>query len=203
MSKKNIKRNKKIIIDNENNRGSMINDFSNSLDKLKEMKRDNREMNNVNMKLLNNYKMSLKIMGEMSEIMNKYREVFKKMVDIMNNLENNLKFTKEDLELLSRISDNNVTKYRNKFNEQTNNVYNVLKEEGYEDLANDIEKFRNNDKELIETKNKALSIIKSRRSENAGRNSSPSTVSSKDASIQKPKSNEGRFRRFIKNIFSL
>lgn len=136
---------------NTNNKNKLYKQHNLSVNKLvgvnvypiDRLKNENINLKNTNRNLSTNYNSSLKMIIDISNLLERYNKVFSLLDKNIKNIENSFKYTNSDLNYIKKFTDNNFKKLNEDFNKQTNNMITLYNNQGLTAKANNIQRLKN------------------------------------------------------------
>jgi len=142
--------------------------------KIKELKNNSKNVTDINKKLSENYQNSLRIIIDISNLLDKYTKLFGTVEEILKDLESNVEFKESDFNHIKNFTNKNSIDIKNKMNNQLDKVIDVLEKKGYNQKAEEYKKFKNNNMDIY-----TMAKI-------TEKNSSDKTVNAKQIKIAQP-----------------
>ena len=120
---------------------------------INKLKNENINLKNTNRSLSTNYNSSLKMIIDISNLLERYNNVFSLLDKNMKNIEESFKYSNADLNYIKKFTDNNFKKLNEDFNKQTNNIIILYNNQGLTAKANNIKKLKNSYNKIYKNNN--------------------------------------------------
>jgi hypothetical protein len=163
-----------VSLNNQNKINKMKQKLEINKNKIKELKNNSKNVTDINKKLSENYQNSLRIIIDISNLLDKYTKLFGTVEEILKDLESNVEFKESDFNHIKNFTNKNSIDIKNKMNNQLDKVIDVLEKKGYNQKAEEYKKFKNNNMDIY-----TMAKI-------TEKNSSDKTVNAKQIKIAQP-----------------
>ena len=90
---------------------------------------------------------------DISNLLERYNNVFSLLDKNMKNIEESFKYSNADLNYIKKFTDNNFKKLNEDFNKQTNNIIILYNNQGLTAKANNIKKLKNSYNKIYKNNN--------------------------------------------------
>jgi hypothetical protein len=117
--------------------------------KIKILKNNYKNVDDVNKTLSKNYQTSIKIIIDVSNLLDKYAKIFQTIEEIMKDLENTFKIKERDFTYIKNLTTSSALDIKVKMDSEIDKVINILDKKGYKQKANEYRKFKENNLDLI------------------------------------------------------
>lgn len=107
-------------------------------EKVRKFKSRMSELKQSNTKLAENYKLSIKMIVDISNLLQHYNTIFTKMETLMENLEETFEFSAEDFRYVNQITDESINQIHEQLTEQIDGVAEIFRREGMQGQADEL-----------------------------------------------------------------
>jgi hypothetical protein len=116
--------------------------------KVKDFKGKVGELRDFNNKLADNYQLSLKMVVDVSDLLNHYVKIFEMLEGLMGNIDSTFEFNEEDFRYIRGMTEKSVQDIRFRMGNQVNDMIKVFGDNGYSRQALELKKLKESSTEI-------------------------------------------------------
>jgi hypothetical protein len=117
--------------------------------KIKILKKNYKNADDVNKTLSKNYQTSIKIIIDVSNLLDKYAKIFQTIEEIMKDLENTFQIKERDFTYIKNLTTTSALDIKIKMDSEIDKVISILDKKGYKQKADEYRKFKENNLDLV------------------------------------------------------
>ena len=117
--------------------------------KIKILKKNYKNADDVNKTLSKNYQTSIKIIIDVSNLLDKYAKIFQTIEEIMKDLENTFQIKERDFTYIKNLTTTSALDIKVKMDSEIDKVISILDKKGYKQKADEYRKFKENNLDLV------------------------------------------------------
>lgn len=141
-----------INVESSESQREVLNRLQNNLkknnEKVKKFQGKITELRKFNNKLSDGYKLSLKMVVDVSDLLHRYVGIFEMLETLMTNIESTFEFNEEDFRYIRDLTEKNIHDIRTKLNKQVDSMVVVFEKEGLKEQASELKKLKDTSAEI-------------------------------------------------------
>ena len=124
------------------------NNLKKNNEKVKKFQGKVTEMRKFNNKLSDGYQLSLKMVVDVSDLLQRYVGIFEMLENLMTNIESTFEFNEEDFRYIRDLTEKSIEDIRLKMNKQVDSMAIVFEKEGLNKQASELRKLKETTAEI-------------------------------------------------------
>ena len=141
-----------INVDKSESQREVLDRLQNNLkknnEKVKKFQGKVTELRKFNNKLSDGYQLSLKMVVDVSDLLQRYVGIFEMLENLMTNIESTFEFNEEDFRYIRDLTEKNIEDIRLKMNKQVDSMAIVFEKEGLNKQASELRKLKETTAEI-------------------------------------------------------
>ena len=175
----------------------MQNNIKKNNEKVKKFQGKVTELRKFNNKLSEGYQLSLKMVVDVSDLLQRYVGIFEMLENLMTNIESTFEFNEQDFRYIRDLTEKSIEDIRIKMNKQVDSMVVVFEKEGLTKQASELKKLKETSAEIsVNASNLSRTTQVTKNAKNAVRanNNSKRNVAKNTASNTKKNTKPKTFR---------